>query len=96
MDSIANQINFPAEEYAGLQQQFDHFGFAYTIRVSDELDQYHVGQVLETPWGRRVRVSEAHRINSISDYPYLDELTDAQINFLSDFKLLEYLKLDYV
>ncbi|MFC1638711.1 hypothetical protein ACFL26_00385 [Patescibacteria group bacterium] len=91
------QIDFPAEEHEPLQQQFDHFSFAYTTRVSSEVGKYEVGNVLMTPWGRRVRVSEVREFSGVDNHPYLNELTEAQRALVGKHdKRYEVIKLDLV
>lgn len=90
------QIDFPPEEHEALKKQFETFGFAHTTRISGETNKYEVGNILETPWGRRVRVSEIIKCNSMDDYPYPDELNEEQKKLISSFGSFEYIKLDYV
>lgn len=89
-------IDFPKEEYTGLQQQFEHFGFAYTTRVSDELEKYEVGNVLKTPWDRMVRVSSIERFDSLADHPFLNELTNQQKEEIGSYEHFMVIKLDYI
>ena len=89
-------IDFPPEEHEALKKQFETYGFAYTTRVSTEVDKYEVGHILETPWGRRVRVSEIIKCNSIDDHPYCDELNEKQKEEIASYGPYHYIKLDYV
>lgn len=91
------KIDFPQEEHEPLMQQFDHFGFAYTTRVSEEVGKYEVGNILETPWGRRVRVSEIQEHSGIDSHPFLEQLTDKQRESISAYDgKYEVIKLDLV
>ncbi|MBU0625066.1 hypothetical protein KKF05_01850 [Patescibacteria group bacterium] len=89
-------IDFPKEEHASLQQQFEHFGFAYTTRASDEVEKYEVGNILKTPWNRIVRVSSIERFNSLADHPFLNELTEQQKEEIGSYSYFVVIKLDYI
>ncbi|MFH2063177.1 MAG: hypothetical protein ABIJ46_03440 [bacterium] len=90
------QIDIPTQEQAALQQQFEHFGFAYTVRPTEDLEQYSVGNVLETPWGRSVRISELSGHKTVDDYPFPDMLSDEQKADAADRDGFVIMKLDYV
>jgi len=90
------QIDFPPEEHASIQQQLDHFGFAFTTRVSDEAKKYEVGYVLDTPFGRRVMVSQVNTFRDINEHPHLKELTDDWIKKISAFREYAVIKLDLI
>ncbi|OIO52190.1 hypothetical protein COY93_02380 [Candidatus Uhrbacteria bacterium CG_4_10_14_0_8_um_filter_58_22] len=90
------QIDFPPEEHASIQQQLNHFGFAYTTRISDEAKKYKVGYVLDTPFDRRVRVSQIDTFRDISEHPHLNELTDDWIKKISSFGEYAVIRLDLI
>ncbi|HCC21859.1 hypothetical protein A2480_02170 [Candidatus Uhrbacteria bacterium RIFOXYC2_FULL_47_19] len=90
------RIDFPPEEHASIQQQLEHFGFAYTTRVSDEAKKYEVGYVLDTPLNRRVRVSQIDIFKDIKEHPYLNELTDDWIKKILTFREYAVIKLDLI
>lgn len=90
------KIDFPIEEYSVLQKQFETYGFAYTTRVSNEYNKYIVGNILETPWNRRVRVSEIKKFKKINDHPFINELTEKQIKEIEEWDDYEVIKLEYV
>lgn len=90
------RIDFPEEEHRELIGRFDRQGCAYTTRVSDEADRYKVGDILETPWKSRVRVSEIRAFDDINDHPFLDQLTQKQIGLISGYGRYVVLKLENV
>ena len=89
-------IDFPAEEHEQLKRQLEEFGFAYTTRVPAEVGKYEVGFVLDTPWGRRVRISEIRAFDNVEQHPFLSEISDRQIEQISKFGRFEVLKIEYV
>ena len=78
-------IDFPEEEINILKKQ----NKIITTRVSAEYNKYNVGDLVRTPWGDIFKVLNIKKFRDIENHPYLDELTEDQINLLSKYKKMD-------
>ena len=86
------EITFPEEELADLSKR-KHI---VTHRVSDDVNQFNIGDIVETPWRITYEVSNKTMINDISDSPYIKQLTKQQVDFLKDFNEIAIIELNAI
>lgn len=88
----AKKIDFPADEIDSLKDRLS----VVTTRVSDDFSKFELGDNVIAPWGKTYRVTSRIEINDINDHPYYDELTQDQVEFLSDYDKIAVLQLDEI
>lgn len=71
-------IQFPQEEYKGLERRLRGGKGIYTTRISRERGKYKEGQEFMTPWGHKVKVVSVVQLEGVENHPFLDELTEEQ------------------
>jgi 8-oxo-dGTP pyrophosphatase MutT (NUDIX family) len=73
-------IDFPAEEHASVSQRLADVGTVSTTRIMKERGRYRKNELLRTPWGASVQVTDVadHPDGDISVHPYFDQLTVPQ------------------
>ena len=86
----AKKIDFPTDEIDSLKDRLS----LVTTRVSDDFSKFELGDTVIAPWGKTYRVTSRIEIDDINDHPYYDELTQDQIEFLSDYDKIAVLRLD--
>ena len=86
------KIDFPADEIDSLKDRLS----LVTTRVSDDFSKFAVGDTVIAPWGKTYRVTSRIEIDDINDHPYYDELTQDQVEFLSDYDKIAVLQLDEI
>lgn len=74
----AAAIGFPEEEHAQLRGRLGRGKPVYTTRISSEMGKYQEGQVLESPWGDRLRVTSVQRGKGVESHPFASEVSAAQ------------------
>ena len=77
-----DKISFPKEEYQSIQKDLDRNGYCYTTRVSNEINKYKVGSSYETPWNEIIIIDNIKKYKKVSDHPFYNELTKAQIKLI--------------
>ena len=88
-----NQISFPEEEHKSLIERLDNNLFIITIRVFNEYGKYKVNHLYEAPWGDKLLVIEVNEMENIKEFPYYNELTKEQQEFLKNYEKLQWIKL---
>lgn len=88
----AKKIDFPADEIDNLKDRLS----LVTTRVSDDFCKFELGDNVIAPWGKTYRVTSRIEIDDINDHPYYDELTQDQVEFLSDYDKIAVLQLDEI
>jgi len=86
-------ISFPKEEWKAYQKRLNNGQCIITIRVWNEYGKYKSNNVYEAPWGDKLLVIEVNEMTDIKDFPYYNELTKEQQEFLSEYKKLQWIKL---
>ena len=79
------KITFPKGENDSVRKRLDDGKKTYSIRVSDEFEKFKRGDVVETPWGDRVRIVQSKILKDIDEYEFADELTDEQIKQIGKY-----------
>jgi len=99
--SSLSYITFPKNEWDDIKARFGEDKVVYTIRVSDECDKYHEGDILMTEWGSRVKIVSIKKLNGgitelKKEYPYYDQLTDQMVKELTPFDDMEIISLKMI
>jgi hypothetical protein len=88
-----NIISFPEEEHKQLIERLNNNLFIITIRVWNEYGKYKNNNIYEAPWGDKLLVIEVNEMKNIKEFPYYNELTKEQQDFMKDYNKLQWLKL---
>ena len=86
-------ITFPKEEWKAYQKRLNNDQCIITIRVSNEYGKYKLNDKYQAPWGDMLLVIEINEMTDIKDFPYYNELTKEQQDFLKDYNKLQWIKL---
>jgi len=86
-------ISFPEEEWKAYQKRINNGQCIITIRVLNEYGKYKLNDKYKTPWGDILLVIEINEMTNIKDFPYYNELTKEQQEFLNEYKKLQWIKL---
>ena len=86
---MIKKITFPAEEISQLQGK----DCLITTRVSQEYNRYHLGEILQTPWGQLYIVSQVLKLKHVKDHPHYSKLTNEQIQLISKYKRIDVITL---
>ena len=73
---MLEEISFPEQEYASIQNYLNKLGYCYTTRLYKEIGKYKEGEVYTAPWGEVLRIDEVKTYRKVSDRPFYDEMTD--------------------
>lgn len=96
-----NHITFPKREWEDVKRRLEQRKIVSTIRVSDEYGKYHVGDVVNTEWGTRVKILTVKKIAGGIDelarrYEHFDELTEEMLGELRGYNEMEMITLSTV
>lgn len=73
---MLEEMSFPEQEYASIQNYLDTLGYCYTTRVYRELGKYQVGKSYRAPWGDVLQIDEVKTYWKVSDRPFYDEMNE--------------------
>ena len=88
-----NYIDFPKDEYINIQKRFNSNKSVFTVRVSNEYNNYKINQVLDTPFGFKVIVVNIIILKDIKKYDFYSKLSNEQINLLNKYKRFKIIEL---
>ena len=88
-----NYIDFPKDEYINIQKRFNSNKSVFTVRVSNEYNNYKINQVLDTPFGFKVIVVNIIILKDIKKYDFYSKLSNGQINLLNKYKRFNIIEL---
>ena len=78
------EMTFPKSEVPALRKRIKEREPIYTTRVSDEVNKYHEGNLVRTNISPMLLIiKDILVLNSLSEHPWLDELTSEQKNEIS-------------
>ena len=87
MMSIIKLIDFPKNEHKYLYDRLNKNLPIYTTRIKNEFNRYKKGDVLDTPFGIKVKVADSIDINDIKQHPFYGQLTKPQRNILKSERM---------
>lgn len=77
-------ITFPKNEYKDLLTRLNNNQIIYTTRISNEVNKYQLNEIYDSPFGK-LKVVELHHFLLLKDHPFLNELTNEQINEINTY-----------
>lgn len=83
------KIDFPEEEIQDLSRR-KHI---VTHRVSDDALLFNVGDIVDAPWQIPYKITKKNVVNDIYDSPYVDQLSQEQLEYLEQFDNIAILDL---
>ena len=93
LNTDINYIDFPKDEYINIQKRFNSNKSVFTVRVSNEYNNYKINQVLDTPFGFKVIVVNIIILKDIKKYDFYSKLSNEQINLLNKYKRFNIIEL---
>ena len=84
------KIDFPEEEIHDLSRR-NHI---VTHRVLDDALLFNVGDIVDAPWQIPYKIADKVVVNDIYDSPYVDQLSQEQLEYLQQFDNIAILDLD--
>ena len=93
LNTNINYIDFPKDEYINIQKRFNSNKSVFTVRVSNEYNNYKINQVLDTPFGFKVIVVNIIILKDIKKYDFYSKLSNEQINLLNTYKRFNIIEL---
>jgi hypothetical protein len=86
-------IDFPIDEHDDLLRRIKSNKNIYTTRVSEECGKYKLGDTYGSNLGFDLKVINIELFNDLEEHPFLDELTEKQIDELDNFDRFELIEL---
>lgn len=91
-------ITFPKNEWDDIKNRLNQNKIVYTIRVSNEVGKFKVGDIVKTEWGMEVKILSVKKIKGgieelKSAYKYFDQLTKEMLQELSEYNEMEIVTL---
>jgi len=92
------RITFPLKEWPSIQARFKEGKTVYTIRVSNELNKYKLGERYITDWNDIIEIISIKKlvggIKSLKkEYPYFETLDNEMIDELAPYDEMEIISL---
>jgi hypothetical protein len=87
-------IDFPIDEHDDLLRRIKSNKNIYTTRVSEECGKYKLGDAYGSNLGCDLKVVNIEIFNDLEEHPFLDELTEKQIDELENFDRFELIELE--
>lgn len=87
-------ITFPKDEHKTILKGLETKNYFYTIRVDKEYNKYHIGDILNSDIGVKLKVLDVKNIKDIKEYQFYEYLTPSMIEYLTQFKKLNVIKLE--